>query len=114
MSADNLLRFWTWTSFLDSPDVQGTVLALKRAHTAHIVPIVGEFVTSEAVLGSLWSLLSGVRELVEVVAFISIGATPTSEEEAVVLVSSLIRPCPTSITLDIASGLGFGFAVGGM
>ena len=50
----------------------------------------------------------------EVVAFIPIGATSTSEEEAIVLVSGLIRPCPTSITLDIASGLGLGFAVGGM
>jgi hypothetical protein len=114
MSADNLFRFWTWSGFFDSSDVQGTVLALKRAHTAHIIPIVGELVTSEAVLGSLWTLLSGVRELVEIVAFIPIGATPTSEEEAVVLVSGLVRPCPTSITLDIASSLGFGLAVGGI
>jgi hypothetical protein len=114
MSADNLFCFWTWTSFLDSSDVQGPVLALERAHTAHIIPIIGEFVTPEAVLGGLWSLLSGVRELVEIVAFVSVGATSTSEEEAVVLVSGLIRPCPTSITLDIASGLGFGFAGGGM
>lgn len=114
MSAYNLFCFWTWTGFFDSSDVQGTVLSLKRAYTAHIVPIIGELVTSEAVLGCLWSLLRGVRELVEVVAFIPIGATSTSEEEAIVLVSGLIRPCPTSITLDIASGLGLGFAVGGM
>jgi len=114
MSADNLFRFWTWTGFLDSPNVQGAVLALKRAHTAHIIPIVGELVASEAVLGSLWSLLSRVRELVEIVAFVPIRATSTSEEEAVVLISSLVRPCPTSITLDIASGLGFCFAVGRM
>jgi len=111
MSLHNLFRFWTWTGFLDSSDVQGTVLALKGAHTAHIIPIVGELVTSEAVFGSFWTLLNGVRELVEIVAFVPVGATSTSEEEAVVLVSGLIRPCPTSITLEIASSLGFGLAV---
>lgn len=114
MSTNNLFRLWTWTGFFDSSDVQGTVLALKGAHTAHIVPVVGEFVTSEAVLGSFWTLLSGVRELVEIVALVPIGATSTSEEEAVVLISGLVRPCPTRITLDIASCLGFGLAVGGI
>jgi len=112
MSTDNLFRFWTWTGFFDSSDVQGTVLALKGAHTAHIIPIIGEFITSEAVLGSFWTLLSGVRELVEIVALIPIGATPTSEEEAVVLVPGRVCPRPTSVTLDNASSLGFGFAVG--
>ena len=114
MSLDNLFRFWTWTSFLDSSDVQGPILALEGAHTAHIVPVVGELVTSEAVLGSFWTLLSGVRELVEVVALIPIWATSTGEEEAVVLIPGLVRPCPTSITLDIASSLGFGLAVSGI
>ncbi len=114
MSLDDLFRFWTWTGFLDPSDVQGPVLALKGAHTAHIIPIVGELVPSEAVLGSFWTLLSGVRELVEIVALIPIWAASTSEEEAVVLIPGLVRPCPTSITLDIASSLGFGLAVGGI
>lgn len=113
MSLNNLFRFWTWTGFLDSSDVQGAVLTLKGAHTAHIIPIVGEFVTSEAILGSFWTLLSRVRELVEIVALIPIWATSASEEEAVVLIPGLVRPCPTSITLDIASSLGFGLAVAG-
>lgn len=112
MSADNLFRFRTWSGFFDSSYVQGPVLALKGAYTAHIIPIIGELVTPEAVLGSFWTLLSGVRKLMEVVAFIPIGAASTSEEEAVVLVSGLVRPCPSGITLDIASSLGFGLAVG--
>lgn len=114
MSLDNLFRFWTWTGFLDSSDVQGPILALKGTYTAHIVPVVGELVTSEAVLGSFWTLLSGVRELVEIVALIPVWATSTSEEEAVVLIPGLVSPCPTSITLDIAPSLGFGLTVDGI
>ena len=114
MSLNNLFRFWTWTGFLDSSDVQGTVLTLKGAHTAHIIPIVGEFVTSEAILGSFWTLLGRVRELVEVVALIAIRATPTGEEEAVVLIPGLVRPRPTGITFDIASSLSFSLAVDGI
>ena len=86
MPTHNLLRLRTYTRLLNSPNIQRPILPRKRSHTSHIVPIVREFVSCEAVLGRLWVCVRGVGQLMTVLAFPAVRAAATRKEEAGVVV----------------------------
>lgn len=58
---NHFLRFLPVSSLFDSANVECPILPVKASNTTHIVSIVGKFVASEAVLGTIRHRLFRIR-----------------------------------------------------
>src|SRR5215472_11725612 len=81
MSHDHLLCLLAISCFLDPPNVQGAILPVEAAYSAHVVSVIGEFVTGEAVLGAVGQVQGGIRNRVAIFTLPAIGTATAGEEK---------------------------------
>ena len=111
MPNDHLLSLRRRRALPNPPNIQCPILPVEASNTTHIITVVAELVTREAVFGRVGENVFRVREGVPVLAFPAVWAASTSEEEADVFVASGVGAGESCVAFDVAAGLGFGFAV---
>jgi hypothetical protein len=109
MAPDDLLGLDAVARLLDSADVQGAVLAIEAADTAHIIAVVSKLVAGEAVLGRFGKRGVGVGERMEELALPAVRAAPAREEDTDVFHPCRIGAGKPCVAFEGAAGLGFSF-----
>lgn len=110
MPNHNLLRLRTWPILLNPANIQRPILTREASNTTHVVTVVDELVTREAVLRRVRQRPTLVGQHVQVFAFPAIWTASTCEEEAAVADPGGVGACKPLVFLDVAARLGFYFA----
>ena len=84
---------------------------MEAAYTAHIVTVVGEFVTCEAVLRRVWKCNGYIWKLMKILALPPIRTTSSRKEEAAVFVSCGVSACEAGVFADVAARLRLGLTI---
>jgi hypothetical protein len=113
MPDDDLLRLRRCRTLPNPPNVQRPILPVEAAHTTHIVSVISELVSREAVFGGIGHGVVRVGKDVSILALPAIRTASSRKEEADVFVASGVGACEACVFLDVAAGLGFYFAVEG-
>jgi hypothetical protein len=111
MSRDSLLRINPIPRLLYPAHIQRPILPIKAPNASHVITIVGELVPRKTVLGGVWESRLGIGQAVQVLAFPTVRTTSPRKEEADVFYPRGVSASETSVSFNVAAGLGFSFAV---
>lgn len=110
MPRHHLLRLRPSPRLLNPPNIQRPILSIEAAHTAHIVSVIRELISSKAVFRAIRHILVRIGECVSVFAFPAVGTAPPGEEETGVFHPCRVGAGEACVGFDVAARLGFCFA----
>lgn len=82
MSNDDLLCFGARSNLFDSTDIERPILSVEAAHATHVVSVIRELVSCEAIFRGVRYGIGLIGKNVAVLALPAIGTAASREEQA--------------------------------